>query len=135
MLSGASFQVFDRYKDAKDHAFSNNVVSEEDKDVYQATFVDLREAAEQAIAVEPFATWFKVWSARFSRYSTPCGPINTVALVVGIAATGADPKRKPPPQYRNGGVEWRGDSRSLKNRILQIPRKHQRPALGDCGPC
>jgi hypothetical protein len=88
MLSAANFQLFEKYKDAKDHAFSNDIVSEVDKDIYQATFTDLRNAAEQAIAKDQFAGLFRVWSARFSRDGGMQGqrPVDLWASVINEEA-------------------------------------------------
>jgi hypothetical protein len=67
MLSLEHFQLFDKYQDAGDHAFSNDIVSETDKDLYQELFAALQEATEQSILNPPFATLFETWSAKFSR--------------------------------------------------------------------
>jgi hypothetical protein len=54
MLSGAHFQIFEKYKDAKAHAFATGIVTEPDKDIYQGIFSALIEAAEKSISSVQF---------------------------------------------------------------------------------
>lgn len=56
-----------RFHTPKDHAFSNNVVSEGDKDSYDAIFTHLREAVEGAIAKSGTPGEFDKWICNFGR--------------------------------------------------------------------
>jgi hypothetical protein len=84
MLSGAHFHVFEKYKDAKAHAFATGIVTESDKDIYQEVFSALIEAAEQSISSGQFNQWFRVWSARFHRNGGMQGqrPVDLWACVI-----------------------------------------------------
>jgi hypothetical protein len=67
MITTADFQVFEKYKDAGQHAFSNNLVSEEDKDTYQRLFDEIKLAAQSSISASPYSELFESWSVRFFR--------------------------------------------------------------------
>lgn len=67
MLTEAHFKVFEKYKTAGGHAFSNGTVTEEDKDRYQDIFGSLRSAAEFAIEKSPHSQYFKILTCRFHR--------------------------------------------------------------------
>ena len=60
MLTPEHFGLFDKYKDAGAHAFSNGVVTDDDKDKYQQLFGSLLDAAGQSISGAQFSQWFKV---------------------------------------------------------------------------
>jgi hypothetical protein len=65
MINAESFSVFERYKDAGQHAFSNDVVTTADKALYQEIYSGLIGAAQAAISADPYARQFRVWSVRF----------------------------------------------------------------------
>ena len=67
MLSQTHFSLFEKYKTAGTHAFSNGNVSEDDKDRYQESFSALLQSVSQSIAGGEFSQDFKSWSARFFR--------------------------------------------------------------------
>lgn len=66
-VDAEDFLVFETYRDEKDHAFSNNVVSESDKDSYAAIFQHLRDAVEGAIANSGTPDEFDTWICNFGR--------------------------------------------------------------------
>ena len=67
MVTGADFSIFARYKDAGEHAFSNNIVIAEDKGRYQNIFDALLAAANTSISNQPYSDYYRVWNTRFFR--------------------------------------------------------------------
>jgi hypothetical protein len=86
MVSSADFQVFAKYKAAGVHAFSNNVVTSEDKDKYQELFSSLRDAAAGAITESAQHEHYKARDARFYRDGGVQGhrPVDLWAAVVNV---------------------------------------------------
>ncbi|WP_240006237.1 HNH endonuclease [Pseudaquidulcibacter saccharophilus] len=66
-MERTDWEVFQRYKHAPGHAFSNNIVTEQDKDSYQRIFAELVNSVEFAIAKNSFNNEFKSWNCRFYR--------------------------------------------------------------------
>lgn len=66
-VEAEDFLVFETYRDAKDHAFSNHMVSEEDKDSYNAIFEHLRDAVEEVISASGTPDEFDRWVCSFGR--------------------------------------------------------------------
>lgn len=64
MLTPEHFAVFGKYKDASAHAFSNDIVSPEDKDRYADIHTSLKDAAEFGVS---FDSGLKFWNSRFYR--------------------------------------------------------------------
>ena len=67
MFSGSDLGVFRKYQNAGSHAFSNGVVTEEDKDIYQRIFETLNESASDAINEGGYKELFDAWNVRFGR--------------------------------------------------------------------
>ena len=67
MISSDNFKVFERYEAVGQHAFSNEIVNEADKDLYQETFAALIDAANEAVKKSLYREVFKTWSVRFYR--------------------------------------------------------------------
>lgn len=65
MIDAQSFSVFEKYKNAGQHAFSNEVVTRADKFLYQEIYSGLIGAAQAAISTGHYARQFRVWSVRF----------------------------------------------------------------------
>lgn len=66
-VDAEDFLVFETYKDAEGHAFSKGIVSEDDKDSYNAIFGLLRDAVAGAIARSTDPNELKDWNCRFAR--------------------------------------------------------------------
>jgi hypothetical protein len=66
-VAAEDFLVFETYRDAGGHAFAKGVVSEDDKDSYNAVFQHLRDAVSGAIARSPASDELDDWNCRFSR--------------------------------------------------------------------
>lgn len=86
MVTSADFAIFERYKNAGEHAFSNNIVTEEDKDRYQSVFEALLAAAHSAISVPPYSNFYRVWNSRFFRDGGVQGqrPVDLWAAVINV---------------------------------------------------
>ena len=66
-VDAADFLVFETYRDAGEHAFSNNLVSEADKDSYNAIFLHLWNAVANAIEGAPKSDELNPWTVNFGR--------------------------------------------------------------------
>ena len=86
MLSGALFNVFEKYKSVTGHAFSAGLVTETDKDAYEEIFSSIRSAAQKAIQSGDFSRWFKSLSTRFSRSGGVQGqrPVDLWTSVINV---------------------------------------------------
>lgn len=86
MVTGADFSIFSRYKDAGEHAFSNNIVTGEDKDRYQSIFETLLAAATASISNKPYSDYYRVWNTRFFRDGGVQGqrPVDLWAAVINV---------------------------------------------------
>lgn len=86
MVSSADFEVFAKYKNAGEHAFSNNVVTGPDKDKYQELFTALRDTAAKAVAQSTHPEYYKTWNTRFFRDGGVQGqrPIDLWAAVINV---------------------------------------------------
>lgn len=84
MISASDLSVFDKYSDAGQHAFSNNVVSDADKDTYQKIYSELVSSADGALDLDGYRDHFESWSVRFGRDGGVQGhrPIDLWASVV-----------------------------------------------------
>jgi len=67
MITGQNLTVFEKYRDAKGHAFVNGVVSEEDKDAYWLIYTELCGAFEKAISDANLSGLFELRKSRFAR--------------------------------------------------------------------
>lgn len=66
-MNADDFLVFERYRDATDHAFSNNVVTEADKDSYARIFSRLKDAVAGAIVSTGNPQDYGTWICNFGR--------------------------------------------------------------------
>lgn len=66
-LSREHFDLFQKYKQAKDHAFSRGIVTAEDKGLYFELYNALQRAAARAIADPSYADNFRLRLSRFSK--------------------------------------------------------------------
>ena len=98
MVASADFEIFAKYKNASGHAFSNNLVTEADKDKYQNIFGSLLGAANSAISQPPYSDYFKVWNTRFYRDGGVQGqrPVDLWAAVINAVVRCS---RAVPPRF------------------------------------
>ena len=66
-VDAEDFLVFETYRNAGGHAFSNGTVSDDDKDRYDAIFRHLRDAVAGAIARATAPDELDAWNCRFGR--------------------------------------------------------------------
>lgn len=66
-VDAEDFLVFGIYRDAGEHAFSNDIVTQADKDSYNAIFSHLRDAVAGAIDSAPASDELDDWTVKFGR--------------------------------------------------------------------
>lgn len=97
-VNAQDFRVFEAYRNAPAHAFSNNIVSEADKDSYNAIFEHLRNSISRALNRSLAANEFEYWNCRFYRDGGIQGQ-RPVDLWVSIINKDSDAFSKFPQVY------------------------------------
>ena len=106
-VDAEDFLVFETYRDAGGHAFAKGIVSEDDKDSYDAIFRHLKDAVAGAIAGATAPEELKDWNCRFGRDGGIQGQ-RPVDLWASIINTDSDAFSRFPQIYviaSEGGVE------------------------------
>jgi hypothetical protein len=86
VFSGSDFEVFERYRAAGQHAFSNNLVSDPDKDSYFRIHEALVDSAYRALEATGSSAKFDVWNVRFGRKGGVQGhrPVDLWASIINL---------------------------------------------------
>ena len=106
-IDATDFLVFETYRDAGGHAFSKGVVTEDDKDRYDAVFHYLRDSVAAAIGRSTAKQELESWNCRFGRHGGIQGQ-RPLDLWASIINHGSDAFSRFPQVYAiasENGVE------------------------------
>lgn len=98
MFIGDDLKVFSKYRDSGAHAFSNNIVSEEDKDRYANIHSSIIDTAHLVVDGFGKPDCYKVWGSRFGRDGGVQGQ-RPVDLWVSVINKGSEPFGRYPQVY------------------------------------